>query len=337
MTKAEEPKEPKVVVKPIGGLGGLDQIHVALIILVCVLVALVVVLAYYRPTAITVVNNTTAAKPMHTSSEMLNLTERLLASYNNLNSSLNLLPYITNISAANITYISSIKSWLIRVPAANPATNVSFYVTFLINDSNTSKVLPLIQTVLPAKLSQNKVVAKGVVQLYNHYPCNKQPMPVYWFIDPYAPGGIKSLNYAVQLQNMLKGKVNVTIKIFSTQATQAIASQYGIANAQLLGKYIFCASLQPNFEKFANILSSLFAGSFMGQIELSNIANESGLNYSELSSCIGTSQPIINNQALLASYYNITQVPSVIVDCNLMTLPQTAYDAVCFANSTLCR
>ncbi len=328
-------KEPEIVIKPVGRLGGLDQIHIAMIVVICVLLAMILVIAYYRPPAVVVANNTT--KPIHTYAEILNLTEKLLASYSVLNSSLNLLPYITNISATNITYVPSLQSWFVKVPAVNPSTNITFYISFLIKDSNTSNVLPFIQTVLPAKLSKDKVVAKGVMELYGQYPCNKYPMPVYWFIDPYAAGGIKSLGYAIKLQNTFRNMINVSIKIFSTQATEAIANQYGIANAQLLGKYIFCASKQKNFEKFANILGTLYTGSFMGQIELSNIANESGLNYTSLIECINSSQPIINNQALLAEYYNITQVPTVVVDCNLQALPQTAYNAVCFANSTLCR
>ena len=120
------------------------------------------------------------------------------------------------------------------------------------------------------------------------------------------------------------------------EVLERIGQGYGTANSQLLGQYIFCASQQPNFRSFASNLNSLYSGSYVPGPVLSNVANFSGLNYPALTSCIGSSMSAINAQALLASYYNITQTPLVVVNCQYLAIPQTAPKAFCYNNSTMC-
>ncbi|MEM3180924.1 MAG: hypothetical protein QXY86_00870 [Candidatus Micrarchaeaceae archaeon] len=340
MNKSREKgaKEPRIIVKPIGRFGGLDGIHLALIIVIMLLIALLLVVSYSKPVIIKQANNTTIAKPIHNSTEVLEQVQKLLASYSTANSSLSLLPYITEVQNASATYVPSAKEWLVKVPAENPSTGIAFSLSFLVNDTNISNVLPLIQTAMPSVIGNNSVVYQGVIKLYNKYQCSTQkPLQLYWFIDPYAPGSVRSLLNATALGSEFGKNISIDIKIFSTQATQAIAKTYGIANAQLLGKFIFCASNQSGFAAFVSNLNSEYTGSFMSLSELSNIANESGLNYAPLMQCVNSSQAIINNQALLAQYYNITQTPSTVVDCEYMTIPETARNAICYANSTICR
>ncbi|MGC8671690.1 MAG: DsbA family protein [Candidatus Micrarchaeia archaeon] len=328
--------EPKILVKPIGRFGGLDSIHVALIIVVALLIALLLVVSYQKP-AIKVVANTTA-KPIHNSTQVLASLQRFLASYAYVNSSLSVLPYVTEIQNASIAYLPSSRQWLAEIPAVNPATNTTFEMGFLVNDSNTSKILPLIQAAAPSKILNNSEVYQGVIKLSDKYACNvEKPLQVYWFIDPYEQGSVKSLMNATQLESRFGNNISIQIKIFNTQATMSVAKQYGLVNAELLGKYIFCASSQAGFENFVRNLNAAYTGSFMGTLALNNIVNESGLNYTALASCINTSQQAINNQALLAQFYNITTTPAVIVDCEYMSIPQTAEQAICFANSTLCK
>ncbi|MGC8676415.1 MAG: DsbA family protein [Candidatus Micrarchaeia archaeon] len=333
-----ETTEPRIIVKPVGRYGGLDGIHIALIIVVALLFALLLVVAYSKPVVVKQINNTTAAKPVHTSSEVLARVQRVLASYANVNSSLSLLAYFSKIQNATAAYVPSAKEWLVDVPAVNPASGITFYTDFIVNDSNISKVLPLLQAAIPQSISNNSVVYEGTVKLYNKYACSTQnPLQVYWFIDPYAPGSVRSLLNATALESKFGRNISIGIKIFTSQATESVAREYGLANAELLGKYIFCASNQSGFGTFVANLNSEYAGSYMGNTALRALANESGLNVAELSRCVNSSQTIINNQELLAQYYNITQSPVAIVNCEYMTLPQTAQNAICFANSTLCR
>ncbi|MEM3781351.1 MAG: hypothetical protein QXT43_00110 [Candidatus Micrarchaeaceae archaeon] len=330
--------EPRIIVKPLGRFGGLDNIHVALIVVVALLIALLLVVSYSKPVIIKQSNNTTIAKPAHSGAEALAQVQRLLASYGTANSSLSLLPYIAEVQNYSLAYVASENEWLVTVPAVNPATGTRFVLGFLVNDTNISKIVPFIQTVTPSPISNNSVAYQGVVKLYNKYQCSTQrPLQLYWFIDPYEPGAIRSLLNASELESQFNGNISIGIKILNTQATQNIAKDYGIANAQLLGKFIFCASNQSDFSGFVNYLNSEYTGSFMGLGELSNIANESGLNYSSLIECVNNSQTTLNDQALLAQYYNITQTPSVVVNCEYLTIPETARNAICYANSTICR
>ena len=69
---------------------------------------------------------------------------------------------------------------------------------------------------------------------------------------------------------------------------------------------------------------------------LSSIANASRLNNGDLNSCIASSTQTIDNQALLASYYNVTQTPTVHNNCQYLSLPQTAAAAACYSNKSLC-
>jgi len=342
--KNKAAKEPKIIVKPVGRFGGLDNIHLALIAVIVLLALILLVVSYTKQpvfpvnvtTTSTVLTNTTA-KPLHNATEILTQAERVLASYSYVNSSLNLLPYITNVSNASVAYVPSTRQWLVQVPAVNPVNNEVFTMAFSINDSNISKVLPLMQTAIPSQITKNRVVANGVIRLYGKYPCSTQtPLNVYWFIDPYAPGAVKSLLNLTKLNALFNGKINTSIKIFTTQYTLSVARTYGLSNAEELGKYIFCASLQKNFTNFVYNLNSVYANAYVPQQELATIANESKLNSTLLNSCIANASTKINAQALLAQYYNITQTPMVVVDCKYMSIPQTTKNAVCYANSTIC-
>lgn len=346
--KGREVKEPRIIIRPIGRFGGLDGLHLTLAIVIALLSLILLVVAYSKPPVI--INNSTlpsnctygylngsCAKPIHTAAQVGTMVERVLASYSSVNSSLSVLPYITNVSSMNVTYLPHAGSWYASLKAANLGSNSPFTVSFVLNDSNLSKVVPLIQAAIPSTISNNQEVAQGVISLSGKYACLGQfPVSGYWFIDPYASGSIGSLINATSIQARLGSKANITVKIVYSASTQHISQGYGAANAQLLGQYIYCASQQPNFRSFASNLNSLYAGSYVPGPVLSNVANVSGLNYPALTSCIGSSGQAINAQALLASYYNITQTPLVVVNCEYLAIPQTASRAFCYANSMLC-
>ncbi|MGC8628743.1 MAG: hypothetical protein ACP5T4_00840 [Candidatus Micrarchaeia archaeon] len=338
--KEEEPskeKEPKILIKPIGKFGGLDGIHVALLVVIALLVSLLLVVSYSKPVYIKQ-NVTQNVTPLHNESQVLSIVKRFLASYSYVNTSLSILPYVSEVQKANATYVPALNQWVVAMPAINPNTNQSFLISFIVNDKNLSDITPFIETARPSKLLNDSAVYQGVISLAGKYPCLTQaPMQVYWFIDPYAPGAIRSLFNMTSLEAKFGNKVNFEIKIVNTGATNAIARQQGIANAELLGKYLFCASNQTEFDTFVSNLNSIYAGSFINRNELNMLAYESKLNLTQLSNCVNSSQSTIDNQLLLAQFYNITTTPSVIVDCKYLALPETAQQAICYANSSVCR
>ncbi|MDE1828490.1 MAG: hypothetical protein KGH65_05000 [Candidatus Micrarchaeota archaeon] len=337
-------EEPKIVVRPIGRLGGLDGIHVALILLVAILAALLLVVSNSQPITNSTgslnctfgsVNGTCA--PMHNLSSVKMRVGQILASYAFVNGSLSVLPYFSSMQNLSAEYIPQSKEWFASVPATNPLTGERFYTSFLLYDSNLTLVRPYIQTVSTSKVVSNYVVSAGVVQLSGKVACLQQkPLQQYWFIDPYAPGSIASLNNLTSIQQRFGGGLNATIKIVSGSATLAIAQKQNVNNTQALGKYIFCAAPQSNFTRFVANLQSFFSNTYIAPSFLAQLANQSRLNLTSLNSCIATSTPTLNAQVILAQYYNITATPSVVTDCTYQSIPQTASKAVCYANSTLC-
>ncbi|MDE1851791.1 MAG: hypothetical protein KGH69_03840 [Candidatus Micrarchaeota archaeon] len=345
-SKTADIKEPSIIVKPLSRFGGLDSIHMALVILVIVLVLLLLAIAYNRPVLVQNISpngscaygayNGTCISPNYNASQVKGIAERLLASYASMNSTLALIPYITNVSAIQAEYMPSARQWYVSVRASNPITNQSFNISAIIDDANGSVVMPFQETVNPTPLSQNQVVSAGVVKLYGKVPCLQAngTVPVYWFMDPYAPGALGSLANYTQLEHDYGSKVNMSLEILYSQYSQGIGGAHGQDNAAQLGKYLFCASSQQNFANFSGSLAA-FNG-YISPATLASIANISKLDTVRLNSCLASSQNPINSQALLAKYYNITSTPIAVADCQYMALPQTARNAICHSGSGIC-
>ncbi len=336
--------EPSILVKPVSRFGGLDNIHIALMILVVILILLIVAISYN--TTITVINGTSNVTTNHSSvslarhnaSQVRLYAERVLAGYSGINSSLSLLPYLSNVSRMNVSYVPSLKEWYASFPYTSPANKSKSYTySFMIRDSNLSLAGALSQSPAPFTIGQNYVVSPGVIKIAQQTSCSfNKPLQVYWFIDPYSPGSIPSLVTASSLQDRFGSKVNITVKSLFTQYSSSIANAYRLNNTLALEKYILCGENQKNFSGFVRSLNASYSGTYMPAYVLQGIAEQSGFNMSVLNSCISSSQEAINNQVVLAKYYNITSTPSVIADCQYLSIPQTALQAICYANSTLC-
>lgn len=340
--------ETKIVVKPIGALGGLDSIHLALMVLVAILIVLLLMVTYSKPIGINATSNLTCSYgayngscvgPVHNISSVKRAVGQILASYAGVNASLSILPYFSYMQNANVTYVPTSKQWLATVPAKDPTTNNAFDVSFLLYDSNLTLARPYIQTATVSKYVKDYVVSQGVVRLNGKSVClQSSPVQVYWFIDPYAFGSISTLNYLSSLKQNFASKVNASVDIVSGSASLAVVQQTGNVSAtQALGKYIVCASKQSNFTSFVSTLQSVYANGYVPPSLLSTIVNQSKLDKGQMASCLANITSTLNAQALLAQYYNVTSTPSVITNCVYQSIPQTAKSAVCYAtNSTSC-
>ncbi|MCL4365337.1 MAG: hypothetical protein M1569_03465 [Candidatus Marsarchaeota archaeon] len=337
--------EPSILVKPVSRFGGLDNIHIALMILVVILILLLVVMSYN--TKITVINATTngtaAMTPaitntIHNASQVRLYAERVLAGFSDLNSSISLLPFISNVSDMNISYVPSLKEWYVTFPYALPANKSKSYLySFMVRDSNLSLAGVFSQGITPPSVGQDYVISPGVIKIAHQTSCSfGKPLQVYWFVDPYAPGGIPSLVTAENLQNRFGGRINITIKPLFTQYSSAVANTYGLNNTLALEKYLLCGENQKNFSGFIHSVNASYSGTYMPAYIIKGIAEQSGFNMPSLASCISSSQEVINNQVVVAKYYNITSSSSVVTDCQYLSIPETAQQAICYANSTLC-
>lgn len=352
-TKKDPIKEPSVVIKPLGGLGGLDSIHLALIVLVLVLIALLLAVAYTKPVPVIINSTRTTSNslsanctygssmgrcvvPGNSAGQIRQIAESFLASYNNVNSSLSLLPYISNVSMMNVSYSAVTREWYVTVPFQAPSSNITTQFGMVINDENTSQVTPLIQVVKPPKLTNDYVVSKGVVQIPGQTACSVQfPLQIYWFVDPYAPGGLTSLTNMTALQARFGSNISVSVKVLYTQYSEEVGSVFGLNNSLALGSYLACASNQSSFDSFLGRVVQTYNGGYMPAPVLAGLANASGISRSELSGCLPTAGTLINRQALLAKYYNITSGPAVVTDCRYLSIPQTEAEAIHYANSSI--
>lgn len=341
-------KEPSIVIKPIGRFGGIDSIHIAMLILIVILIGLLLAVTYLKP--ITVITNSTSFNctynvrngqcilPTHNTTEIKQIAESLIAKYADVNSSLSLLPYYSNVNLMNITYSPQNGDWYVDVPVQNPVSNVTSHFDIIINDTSGDAV-PLLQIAKPAGvLTNNLVVSKGVIQVIGQPSCAVQnPLQIYWFIDPYSPGSISTLPIMTSLQKEYGSKINASIKILFTESSENIDASEGLNNSLALGTYLYCASIQNNaaFASFVKGVNSSYSGSYMSPSLLSAIAGQSQLNLSALNSCINNVPNLVSVQHLLAQYYNISSSPSIVTDCKYLSIPQTESDAIALSNQSL--
>ncbi len=341
-------EEPSILIRPINRLGGLDNIHVALLALIVVLVLLLLTITYYKPVSATnstnsvltttVSNSSGSLSTIHNSTVIKRIAEQLLASYVSTNSSLSVLPFYSNVSGITASYVPSIKDWYVQIPATNPGSKTVIYVSTLISDSNGSVLIPFLQLPKPRRIMSNYVVSSGVIQLAGQPVCLTQaPLQLYWFMDPYSPGAVQSLKNLTALQQRYGTKANASLEILYGSASASIANQTSVPAAQALGKYLFCASKQPGqFPQFVSLLNNVYSNGYITANELQSISGTSGLNQTSLAGCMSGTNPAFAAQTILASRYNITVSPSIVVNCDTLAIPQTVNKAMCYANSTFC-
>ena len=275
---------------------------------------------------------------MHTAAQAKLQAEKILASYANLNSSLSLLPYLSDVNEANASYLQSSKQWYVSIPYVGPLNGKTYLFGVILDDANLSDYSTLAQATNPPSISQNYVISQGVIRLYSPTSCTaaNNSVPVYWFLDPYAPGAIQYLHNATGLEQRFGNKVNLSIKVLTTQYTVAIANNYGLNNTLQLGKYLLCASTQRNFTEFVNAINATYQDNYMPAYLIQQLAGQSGLNLTSLNACVASSQSLINAQFTLAQHYNITSSSAVLTSCQYLSIPQTAQDAVCYSDPSIC-
>ncbi|MGC8649002.1 MAG: DsbA family protein [Candidatus Micrarchaeia archaeon] len=332
----KEHKEPLLLVKPVKWLG-LDTLHILLIVLVLILIGLSFSLSEFKPGPVVlncpygINSNYTCINLNSSSSNALLSAERVLASYSLINSSLSLLPYYSLVNEAKISYMPNLNEWYVSIPYLNPfIKNQIFNASIILDASNYSLESFNIQTFKPLYSSQNRVVSLGTISLYGKTECTqKTPIPIYLFVDPYAPGALQSMYDAYNTTLEYGNKVNMSYKFIFTGYALKYYKSAGITETQTVGESLFCASQQQNkFEAFLKNYSILFNDYPLSNTTLTQIAMGSGLNMSNYNLCMQNSTEVLRNQALLSSFYGVETTPTFIVDCKYMTIPQTLNDTL---------
>ncbi len=340
--KKDKKAEPVFVIKPATKHGGLDYLHITLIILVAILIALAFALANFKPATVLCANS--ANSTAHASNSMLNANatlaiskvESIIASYGFVNTSLALLPYYALVNETQAAYMPSMNEWLVKIPFVNPLLNGTvFNMTFLLY-KNLTLDNAFIQVIKPPKNTTNRAVAYGSVEISGKYACNNTlPIQVYLITDPYAPKALESISQAINFSRSMNGKVNMSYYFVFSGYAESLYGTYGMAATQRLGDYLACAAHEKNFEAFVANLTKVYNGVPLSVSMLNQLALGAKFNMTQFSSCIDNSTAMLNNQAMLASFYNVTSVPIFIVNCKYFTIPQMLNYSVSYAISQI--
>ncbi len=329
--------EPVMLVRPAVKSLGLDYLHVSLIVLVIILVGLAFALSRFSNGSPScgygLSANGICASPAHNSTQALDAAEQVLANYALINSSLALLPYYSLPQEANVTYLPNQGKWLVVMPYIDPLlNNTTLYFSMMLYDSNLSLSGSFVQTVAPATASGNRVVAFGAVAINGKSSCVITPnttMPVYAFIDPYAPGAIQGMIAGINASSRYGQAVNISYKFISTGFEKQLYNGYGVNRTAQVPEDLWCASLQQSrFLAFLSNYSILYQGTPLDNSTLASIAQGSGLNMSAFASCLGSAPQKLYLQGSFANYYGITTTPTYVVNCHYQTIPQTLNAAI---------
>ena len=319
--------------------GGLDYLHISLMILVLILIALAYSFAKLKPinscsspnqTVNYGILNNSCLKLENNNTQVLQAAEKVIAGYVSINTTFSLLPYYSYINKTQIYYLENQNKYFVQVPFKDPLNNQTLNFSMLFNGSNLSLINLYMQSVVMPQNTLNKVVSFGTVKLAGKVACapsSSNTIPVYLFNDPYSPGAFSSI---INASKMSEKYANANISyyfIFGSSSTR-LYSSYGVEKTQLLGDYLACASKQHNFYGFVLNLSKIYNGIPMQNYTMYQTALGSGINTTQLNACISNSSSILTSQSNLAKFYNVVSVPEFIVDCEYTSLPQTLQYAI---------
>jgi hypothetical protein len=326
-------KEPVFIIKPVMKGHGLDYLHLTLAVLVVVLIGFAFALAYSKPASVSTpcsANSISCSTPQHNESAVLSAADHALVYYSSINTSLSLLPYYTLANRSTASYVPNGRYWLVMIPYQSPFnSSITYNFSMVIYDSNLSVRNAFINSVIPRELSYRSVAALGAVAMDNTAACNTtRPIPVYLITDPYAPGAFAAVNSLLAAKAFYGNSIYTDYFVVYSNYAISKYQGFGIGQTQLLGNYMYCASKQSNFSRFMSNLGIEFTGEPLDNVSLGDVARGSSLSIGPLTACLANSSTAINYQAQLASNFNITSTPQLIVNCKYLTIPQTLYYAI---------
>jgi hypothetical protein len=323
-------KEPVFIIRPALERFGLDYLHISLLALVVILIAVAFALSAFKQGVVLEncqygVTNESCATPAHNSSEALAAAERILASYSTVNTTLALLPYYSLVNESSVSYLPSLKEWLVVIPYINPLAQDELSNMSMVLNDNLSLAEPFLQTLTPFYRTNNSVAGLGVVSLYGKALCTAtKPVPVYLITDPYAPGAIPSLYTALNASRKFAGSVNMSYYFIFSGYSERFYGSNGAEDTQSLGRYLLCASRQQGrLYPFLQNLSMVYTGNPVNNFTLNEVEVGSGMNTSSFGACLVNASTVLDYQARLASLYGITSTPEFITDCRYASIPQT--------------
>ncbi len=180
---------------------------------------------------------------------------------------------------------------------------------------------------------------------------------VYIFEDPYSEECIKSKPLEIGLKEKIDS--NVTFENFyisSLDATAQIAETYGNERTSAIFNYFSCVNVMGkiiDFEKKAyeiycntelksndpNFLEeckkSPNYGIPLSEIELQQIVLDQNINKQDINTCLSGAKDILGGSKYVANQFNISSVPTVVVNCKYKGHINSLKEMLCEINPKL--
>ncbi len=309
-----------------------------LLLLFCIVaIALLSYLIVSRPNATPqecpAQNCTVLESPKHNISEVSHFMGRVMDSYTDL----------AYAAPTTPKFIPNDKVWeetvLLNITGTPRSVRISVY------DSNLTLQSVMIEGPKPLALSNDEVVAKGVVKLNGKLSCSEDTIRVFVFFDLYCPPCLAAEKQVEELRQKFNGSnVSFEYKIIPTHSYD-LATKYGSNVTRALG-YLLCARAQDKLEQLKNCTEDAYKKHQevpLTEDELRKCVNSTSLNTTELDICMSSYNIDMNRDWVLAETYSLvgtiqttpSGAPVMTVDCQYKAEPQYAEAAICYAHPEL--
>jgi protein-disulfide isomerase len=277
-------------------------------------------------------NCTTAATPKHNVSEVSHFIGMVMDSYTDL----------VYAEPTTPKFIANEGIWEEDVLLNN--TGSSKGIAIRVYDSNLTIQRIMVEGPKPLALSNNEVVANGVVKLNGKLSCSQDKIRVFVFFDLYCPPCLAAESTIDELKQKFNDSVSFEYKIIPTHSYD-LAQTYGPNVTRALG-YLLCARDQDKLEELKNCTEDAYKKHQevpLREEELRTCVNATSLNVTELDMCMSTYQIDINRDWALAETFSLvgtiqntpSGAPVVTVDCQYKAEPKYAEAAICYAHPEL--
>ena len=212
-------------------------------------------------------------------------------------------------------------------------------------DSNLTLDSIMVEGPKPLVLSDDEVVANGVVRLNGKLNCSQDKIRVFVFSDLYCPPCIAAEKSIEELKQKFNSSVSFEYKIILTHSYD-LAPTYGLENVTKAAGYLLCSRAQDKLDEFKKCAIDAYLKHEEVPLtpdELDGCVNSSSLNKSALDTCMSSYYIDLNKDRMLAETYSlvgtIQTVPSgapvVTVDCMYKAQADYAEAAICYAHPEL--
>jgi len=271
--------------------------------------------------------------PKHNISEVKNFMARVMDSYTDL-------PY-ANPTTPYFRDQEGVWEEMVLMNSSGSAKNVLIRVY----DSNLTLESVMLEAPKPLSISNDQVVANGVVRLNGKLNCSQNKIMAFVFFDLYCPPCIAAEKKIDQMKQKFNNSVDFEYKIILTHSYD-LAPKYGLENVSKAAGYLLCARAQGKLDEFKSCAIDAYmkhAEVPLSDIELSSCVNSTSLNKTALDVCMSSYYLDLNRDNMLAETDSLVGTvqtapagaPVVTVDCMYKAEPDYAEAAICYAHPEL--